>query len=93
MKEVLEKLNGMSEVFFICLVLFEDLVIIINNLEILLKKVFVDDVKGFSMENGVIKFKLFVDVGDMGGVNINVKVRRLLLVFLICFICYIKREF
>lgn len=93
MKEALEKLNGMSEAFFTRLVPSEDLVIPTNNLEISLKKVSADDVKGLSMENGATKFKLPADVGDMGGANINAKVRRPLLAFLTRFICHTKREF
>ena len=83
MKEALGKLNGMSEAFFTRLVPSEDLVITTNNLEISLKKVSADDVKGLSMENGATKFKLPANVGDMGGANINAKVRRPLLEFCI----------
>ena len=75
----MEKLNDMSVAFFTRLVPSEDLVITANNLAISLKKVTADDVKGLGMENGATKFKLPANVGDMGGGNINAKVRRLLL--------------
>ena len=81
MKEALEKLDGMSEAFFTRLVPSEDLVITTNNLEISLKKVSADDVNGLSMENGATKFKLPANLGDIGGANINAKVRRPLLAF------------
>lgn len=71
----------MSEAFFTRLVASEDLVITTNNLALSLKKVSADDVKGLSMENGATKVKLPANVGDMGGGNINAKVRRLLLAF------------
>lgn len=77
----MEKLNGMSEAFFTRLVASEDLVITTNNLALSLKKVSADDVKRLSMENGATKVKLPANVGDMGGGNINAKVRRLLLAF------------
>jgi len=77
----LEKLNDMSEAFFTRLVASEDLVITTNNLALSLKKVSADDVKGLSMENGATKVKLPANVGDMGGGNINAKVRTLLLAF------------
>ena len=77
----MEKLNGMSEAFFTRLVASEDLVITTNNLALSLKKVSADDVKWLSMENGATKVKLPANVGDMGGGNINAKVRRLLLAF------------
>jgi len=71
----------MSEAFFTRLVASEDLVITTNNLALSLKKVSADDVKGLSMGNGATKVKLPANVGDMGGGNINAKVRRLLLAF------------
>ena len=74
-------MNGMSEAFFTRLVASEDLVITTNNLALSLKKVSADDVKWLSMENGATKVKLPANVGDMGGGNINAKVRRLLLAF------------
>jgi len=80
-KEALEKLDGMSEAFFTRLVQSEDLLITTNNLAVSLKKVSPDDVKGLSMENGATKFKLPANLGDMGGGNINAKVRRPLLAF------------
>lgn len=71
----------MSEAFLTRLVASEDLVITTNNLALSLKKVSADDVKGLSMENGATKVKLPANVGDLGGGNINAKVRRLLLAF------------
>lgn len=71
----------MSDVFFGCFVLFEDLIIKIVNLVVFLKKVFVDDVKGLGMKEGFVKFKLFRNVGNIGDGVINVKVGRILLVF------------
>lgn len=72
MKKVLEKLSDMNDVLFGCLVWFEIFVICMNYLVIILKKVVVNDVKGFVMEEGFIKFKFFVIVGDIGGGDINV---------------------
>ena len=71
----------MSDAFFIRLVPSEDLVIRTVNLAISLKMISADDLKGLGMEEGPTKVKLPGNLGDMGGGNINAKVRRLLLAF------------
>lgn len=75
MYKVLEKLEIMSSVFFVCLVLFENFVIKIVGLIVVLVKLFFNDLNGFNMEDGFVKFKLLSNLGDMGGGDINLKVR------------------
>ena len=84
-KQASGKLGNMSDAFFGRLVPSEDLVIKTANLAISLKKVSADDVKGLGMEEGPAKFKLPGNLGNIGGGNINTKVRRLLLEFRISF--------
>lgn len=67
----------MSNAFFGRLVASEALVIKTTNLAISLKKVSADDVKGLGMEEGPSKVKFPNSLGDMGGGNINAKVRTL----------------
>ena len=71
----------MSDAFFGRLVASEDLVLKTPNLAIALKKVAADGVKGLNMGEGPTKFKLPGNLGNMGGGNINAKVRSLLLAF------------
>jgi len=73
-KEALGKLGNMSDALFGRLVPSEALVIRTNNLATSLKKVAVNDVKGLAMEEGSTKFKLPVNLGDIGGEDINAKV-------------------
>ena len=65
----------MSDAFFGRLVPSEDLVLTTPNLAISLKKVTPDSVKGLSMGDGPSRFKLPGNLGNMGGGNINTKVR------------------
>ena len=71
----------MSDAIFGRLVPSEDLVITTVNLVVSLKKVSADDVKGLGMKEGPAKFKLPNNLGNMGGGNINAKVKRMLLAF------------
>ena len=83
-KKASEKLNNMSDAFFGRLVPSEDLAIKTTNLAIFLKKVTADDVKGLGMEEGPTTFKLPGNLGDIGGGNINAKVKRPVLAFSPC---------
>lgn len=65
----------MSDAFFGRLVPSEALVIKTANLAISLKKVSADDAKGLGMEEGPAKFKLPGNLGNIGGGDINTKVR------------------
>lgn len=56
------------------------MVIKTNGLAIALKKVASDAVKGLSMEEGPSKFKLPNNLGNLGGGDVNAKVRGLGLV-------------
>lgn len=76
MKKASEKLSNMSDALFGRLVPSEALVIRTDNLATTLKKVAVNDVKGLAMEEGPTKFKLPSNLGDIGGGDINAKVRR-----------------
>ena len=93
-KKASGKLNNMSDAFFGRLVPSEDLAIKTTNLAISLKKVTADDVKGLGMEEGPTKFKLPGNLGDIGGGNINAKVKRPVLpfrsccTFIQCFTCH-----
>ena len=73
-KEALGKLGNMSDALFGRLVPSEALVIRTNNLATSLKKVAVNDVNGLAMEEGSTKFKLPVNLGDIGGGDLNAKV-------------------
>ena len=77
MKKASGTLSNVSKSFFGRLVASEALVIKTTNLAISLKKVSADDVKGLGMEEGPSKFKLPSSLGNMGGGNINAKVRKL----------------
>lgn len=70
-----KNLDKMSDAFFVRLVPSEDMVIKTADLAVSLKKVSSDDLKGLSMEEGPTKFKLPGNLGDMGGDNVNAKVR------------------
>ncbi len=74
-QEAAEKLDGMSDAFFARLVPSEDLVIRTPELAIALKKVSSDDIKGLNMEEGPSRFKLPGNLGNIGGGNVNAKVR------------------
>lgn len=67
----------MSDAFFGRLVPAESLVIKTDGLAVALKKVSPDDVKGMSMEEGPTKCKLPDNLGDIGGRDVNAKVRKL----------------
>lgn len=69
-----EKLDAVNDAFFVRLVPSEDLVIKTPELAVVLKKVFADDIKELSMEEGPSKFQLPGNLGFMGGENINAKV-------------------
>ena len=69
----------MTDVLFVRLVPSEDLVIRTVNLAVSLRKVSADDVKGLGMEERPTKVKLPGNLGDMGGGNINAKVKRLII--------------
>ena len=56
----------------------ESMVIKTNDLAIALQKVSSGNILGLSMEEGSSKFKLPGNLGDMGGGDVNVKVRSVL---------------
>lgn len=64
----------MTDAFLGRLVSSESMVIKTYDLAVALKKVKADDVKGLSMEEGLSKFKLPDNLGNMGGGNVNAKV-------------------
>lgn len=70
----------MSDAFLGRLVASESMVIKTNDLAVALKKVSSEGIKGLSMEEGPSKFKLPSNLGDIGGANVNAKVRR------VCFV-------
>ena len=75
MEKALEKLENMNNAFFSRLVPSENLVIKTPGLTVALTKVLSKDLNGFNMEDGPAKFKLPSNLGDMGGREINSKVR------------------
>ena len=76
MDRAAHSLNNMSDAFLGRLVASESMVIKTNGLEVALKKVSSEGIKGLSMEEGPSKFKLPGNLGDIGGGNVNAKVRR-----------------
>ena len=75
-----QNLKNMSNAFLGRLVASESMVIKTNDLAIALKKVASDAVRGLSMEEGPSKFKLPNNLGNLGGGDVNAKVRGLGLV-------------
>lgn len=75
MHKALEKLEIMSSAFFARLVPSENFVIKTAGLTVALAKLFPKDLNGLNMEDGPAKFKLPSNLGDMGGGDINSKVR------------------
>lgn len=74
LKEALQKLNTMTGAFFSRLVAFETLVIKIPELELVLKKVAVNDLKRLVIEGGSAKFKLPDNFVSFEEGNIHIKV-------------------
>lgn len=70
-----QNLKNMSNAFLGRLVASESMVIKTNDLAVALKKVASDAVKGLSMEEGASKFKLPNNLGNLGGGDVNAKVR------------------
>ena len=64
----------MSNAFLGRLVTSESMVIKTDDLAVALKKVSSDDVKGLNMEEGISKFKLPSNLGNVGGGSVNAKV-------------------
>lgn len=75
MEKASERLNSMTDAFLGRLVPSEKMVIKTDDLAVVLKKVTSDNLKGLSMEEGPSKFKLPSNLGNMGGANMNAKVR------------------
>ena len=73
----------MADAFLGRLVPSEILVIKTDDLAVALKKVFPDDVKGLSMEEGPTNFKLPGNLGNLGGGDVNAKVRSLLFILIL----------
>lgn len=92
MNKALGKLSDMSDSFFGRLVASEALVIKTTNLTVSLRKVSADDVKGLGIAEGPSKFKLPSNLGNMGGGNIDAKVR-MLLTFRVLLVTFIIGQF
>ena len=92
MNKALGKLSNMSDAFFGRLVASEALVIKTTNLAISLKRVSAEDVKGMGLVEGPSKFKLPSKLGNMGGGNIDAKVR-MLLTFRVLLVTFIIGRF
>ena len=74
LKEALQKLNIMTEVFFSRLVTSETLAIKTPQIELFLKRAAATDLKGLVVEGGYTKFKLPDSFPKFGEGNINIKV-------------------
>ena len=75
LKEALQKLNTMTGAFFSRLVASEDCFIRIPELEVFLKKVAINDLKGLVIEGGSTRFKLPDSFVWFEEGNVNIKVR------------------
>lgn len=73
-----KNLDNMTHAFLGRLVPSENLVIKTDDLAVALKKVSSDDAKALSMEEGPTKFTLPGKLANLGGGNVNAKVRCLL---------------